>query len=136
QTALALALATVPMVVACGDDNGTGTNGNPLVGSWRATSILIDDVEVLAGTSLSLTVTLNSNRSYSTSVSGDTDQLFCDTTTSCTENGTYQYTSTTLTFCDPGCDEAGQYTISGNTVTYVLVDLDLGVTWTMTLVRI
>ena len=131
-----VALVTLPLVVGCGDDDATGTNGNGLVGSWRATSILIDDVEILAGTSLSVTTTLRADGTYSQSVSGDTDHLFCDATTSCSENGTYIYTSTTLTICDPGCDEAGTYTISGDTMTYTLVDLDLGVTWIMTGVRI
>jgi hypothetical protein len=130
-----LALVTLPLVIGCGDD-GTGTNGSGLVGSWRATSILIDDVEVLAGTSLSATVTLRADGTYSMSVSGDTDHLFCDATTSCSENGTYTHTSTTFTICDPGCDEAGFYTISGNTLTYQLADPDLGVTFIMTFERI
>jgi hypothetical protein len=131
-----VALLALPLVIGCGDDDGTGTSGLGLVGSWRATSIQIDDVEVLAGTDLSVTMTFGSDGTYSSSVSGDTDHLFCDTTTSCTETGTYIHTSMTFTVCDPGCDEAASYTISGNTLTVTLVDVDLGVTWRMTGVRI
>ena len=131
-----VALVTLPLVVGCGDDDGTGTNGNGLVGSWRATSILIDDVEILVGTSLSITMTFRSDGTTSQSVSGDTDHWFCDTTTSCTENNTYTHTSTTVTICDPGCDEPFIYTISGDTLTMTLVDVDLGVVWIVTGVRI
>jgi hypothetical protein len=130
-----VALVTLPLVIGCGDD-GTGTNGNPLLGSWRATSIMIDDVEVLAGTDLSVTVTFRSDGTFSTTVTGDTDHFFCEGTTSCTENETYIHTSTTFTVCDPGCDEPFHYTISGDTLTATLDDVDLGVTWIITGVRI
>lgn len=100
---------------------------NPVAGTWSATSITIDDVEVLAGTSLSLTSTLNSDGTFSESVTGDTFELFCDEgITSCTDSGTYLYNVTHLTFCDPGCDEFLGYTISGNTVTVTFI-ADLGV---------
>jgi hypothetical protein len=134
--ALTAALVTLPLVVGCGDDDGTGTSASGLFGTWRVTSFMIDDVEVLAGTDLSFTLTLRSNGTFTASVSGDNDHMFCDATTSCTESGTYQHTSTTFTFCDPGCDEAGTYTISGDTLTYVLVDPDEGVTWRFTAVRV
>ncbi len=80
-----VALVTLPLVVGCGDDDATGTNGSGLFGSWRATSITIDDVEVLAGTSLSVTTTLRADGTYSQSVSGDTDHLLCEGTTTCTQ---------------------------------------------------
>ena len=133
QTALTFAAVLLPLVLGCGDD-GTGaddTDGNPLVGTWTATSVKIDGVEALVGTSLSFTVTMNANETFSESVSGDLDQVICDVGTSCTDNGTYEYTSTTLSFCDPQCDEVGQYTISGTVLTYVLVED--GVTYTVVL---
>ena len=100
--------------------------------------MLFDGVEVFAGTGVSLTVTLTSDGTYSISTTGDTDHMFCDATTSCTESGTYTHTSTALTFCDPGCDEAGSYTVSGNTMTYTSVEVEDGeiITMTITFVRI
>ena len=136
QAALTFAVVILPLVLACGDDGGTGTNETTLIGSWRVTSIKVDGVEILVGTSATLIVTMRSDGTYSNSVSGDTDQLFCEGTTSCTEDGTYVYTNVNLTFCDPGCDEAGQYTISGDTLNYVLLDVDAGVTVAFTMVRI
>ena len=120
---------------ACGDDDGTGTNENGLVGSWRATSLVVDGVEMLAGTSLSMTMTIRADDTYTISASGDTDGVFCEGTTSCTESGTYIHTSTTFTLCDPGCDEAGDYTISGDTLTYHIVEDD-GTEVTVTFVRV
>jgi hypothetical protein len=135
-----VALVTLSLVVGCGDDDGTGTNGSELFGTWSVTSILIDDVEVLAGTSFSFIMTLRSNGTYSFTFSGDTDHLVCEGTTSCSESGTYIYTSNTFTFCDPGCDaqDAADYTISGDTLTWLMVDVDEGVTiiTTLTFVRI
>jgi hypothetical protein len=133
-----VALVALPLVVGCGDDDGTGTNGSALVGSWSATSMLADGVEVFAGTGVSLTATLTSDGTYSMSTTGDTDHMFCEGTTSCTENGTYTHTSNTLTFCDPGCGDPASYTISGNTLTIDFVDEEEGVpiTITMTFVRI
>jgi hypothetical protein len=131
-----VALVTLPLVVGCGDDDGTGTNGNELFGTWSVTSMLIDDVEVFAGTGASATLTLRSNGTYSSSVSGDTDHLFCEGTTSCSEDGTYIHTSSTFLFCDPGCDpqDTADYTVSGDTLTFHLVDPNEEIT--MTFVRI
>jgi len=137
QAASTFAAVILPLVLGCGGDDGTGTDdtddtvGNPLVGTWTATSVEIDGVEALIGTSLSFTVTMNANETFSESVSGDLDQVICDVGTSCTDNGTYEYTSTTLSFCDPGCDEVGQYTIESTQLTYVLVED--GVTFTVVL---
>lgn len=136
QAALTFAVLILPLVLACGDDGGTGTSETALIGSWEVTSVKVDGVEILVGTGVSFTAALRSNGTYSFSISGDTNQLFCDSATSCTEDGTYIFTDVDLTFCDPGCDEAGQYTISGNTLTYVLVDVDAGETITLTMVRI
>ncbi len=120
QAALTLAVVILPLVLGCGDDDGTGTNENPLVGTWSATSVLVGGVEVVDGTGFSITVTLRSDLTMSASYSGNTSPIWCGGASSCTENGTYTYTSTVLTICDPGCEDPAQYTISGSTLTYTL----------------
>ncbi len=108
--------ATVP--IAGTDHSGCSplTAENLLVGSWTATSIIRDGVEILVGTDLSFNFTFRSDLTFSESVSGDASHLFCDTT-SCTDGGTYVFTSTHLSLCDPNCDEIFEYAISGNTIT-------------------
>ena len=138
QTALTFAAMILPLVLGCGDDgtggdDGDDTDGNPLVGTWTATSVTVDGVEVFVGTSLSFTVTMNANLTFSESVSGDLDQVICDVGTSCADNGTYEYTTTTLSFCDPQCDEVGQYTVAGDVLTYTLAEN--AVTFVVVLVR-
>ena len=64
---------------------------------------------------------MRSNGTFSEAVSGDVDHWVCADTTSCARDGTYEYTSDDLIFCDPECDEGMQYAISGDTITYVLV---------------
>ena len=109
---------------------------NLFVGSWTATSIIRDGVEILVETDLSLNLTFRSDLTFSESVSGDTGHLFCDDATDCTDDGTYVFTSTLLSICDPQCDEVIlEYTISGNTLTVVFEDED-GVMFTFTLVRV
>jgi len=112
----------------------TAVNGAVLVGSWTATSILVDGVEVLAGTSFSFSATLNDDGTFSDAVSGDVDGLFCEGSTMCADTGTYAATATTISICDPGCDEA-QYSLLGDEFRLVFVDPDAHVTVTMTLVR-
>ncbi len=98
-----------------------------LVGSWRAISLLVDGVELLAGTSTQFTINLMSDGTFLESVTGDTQQLFCDDDdgTSCTDDGTWFVTGTRFFICDPGCDDEDfQYTLSGNTWTVVFADED------------
>jgi len=109
-------------------------NGAVLVGSWTATSILVDGVEVLAGTSLSFSATLNDDGTFSDAVAGDVDGLFCEGTTTCADTGTYSGTATTISICDLECDE-GQYSLLGDELRLVFVDPDAQVTVTLTLVR-
>ena len=109
-----------------------------LVGLWRVTSLLRNGVEFLVGTSTQFIVNLMSDGTFLESVAGDTEELFCDETSSCTDNGTWYVTGTRLFICDPGCDDEDfQYTISGNTLTVVFLDEDdPGVTVTVVLVRL
>ena len=96
-----------------------------LVGIWRATSVVNNGVEFLVGTSAQFIVNLMSDGTFLESVAGDTQELFCDETTSCTDDGTWFVTGTRFFICDPGCDDENfQYTISGNTLTLVVVDED------------
>ena len=108
--------ATAP--IAGTDHSGCSplADENLLIGSWMITSLKADGVELLGG-SVSLVFTFESDLTYSESVSGDTDNLFCEDATSCADGGTYLFTSTHLTLCDPGCDEFFDYAISGNTIT-------------------
>ncbi len=117
--ALTAAVVVLPSVLACGD-SGTDTDENPLVGTWSATSVVLNDVEVLVGTSFSITATFGSDGTFSASYSGNTN-FWCGGAPSCTETGTYTFTSSTLTICDPGCEAPGPYTISGNTLTFDLL---------------
>ena len=93
--------ATAP--IAGTDHSGCSPLGdeNLLVGTWTATSIIRGIEEILIGTGLSFSVTLRDDLTFSESVSGDTDNLFCGDATSCTDGGTYVFTSTHFSLCDP-----------------------------------
>ena len=59
---------------------------------------------------------LKSDGTFLESVAGDTQELFCDDTSRCTDDGTWHVMGTRFFICDPGCDDENfQYTISGNT---------------------
>ena len=111
-------------------------NGSVLVGSWAATSILVDDEEVLVGTSLSVSLVLNADGTFMDDISGDEIGLFCEGTTECSDTGTWEVTATTLSLCDPGCDEEAQYSLSGDEATIVVTDTDSQLTLTVYLARI
>ncbi len=99
--------------------------GPSLVGLWRATSVLQNGVELLVGTSTQFIINLMGDGTFLESVAGDTQELFCDEETSCTDDGTWYVMGTRFFICDPGCDDEDlQYTISGNTLTVVVVDED------------
>ena len=107
-----------------------------LIGTWRVTSMVGNGVEYLPA-SLSAVFTVRSDGTYLESISGDTDSLFCEgTQTSCSQEYTYIDTGNTVVFCDPGCDEYGDYVIAGRTMTYSLYDPDEQVAWTLTFKRI
>ena len=114
--------ATAP--IAGTDHSGCSplADENLLIGSWNATSLTADGAQLLAG-SVSFNFTFRADLTYSESVSDDTDNLFCDEgSSSCADGGTYVFTSTHLTLCDPGCDEFIEYAISGDTMTVEFVD--------------
>ena len=86
---------------------------------------LAEGVEFLVGTTTQFITNLKSDGTFLESVAGDTQELFCDDTSRCTDDGTWHVMGTRFFICDPGCDDENfQYTISGNTLTVVVVDDD------------
>ncbi len=82
-------------------------------------------MEFLVGTTTQFITNLKSDGTFLESVAGDTQELFCDDTSRCTDDGTWHVMGTRFFICDPGCDDENfQYTISGNTLTVVVVDDD------------
>ena len=112
------AVFLLPILVSCSsDDEPTGNNANPLVGTWHVTSFqALGSDFVQEG--MSLTFTINEGGTYSLAVTGDAVGA-CDTGTSCTNTGTWSSTTTTFTL-DPGTQDAVtfNYSISGNTMTW------------------
>jgi len=91
--------------------------GNPFLGSWRMTSAVVGDDELLIGSGLQYIMTFRSNGKHSVSVSNDVDQLVCTVPpqTSCKWRGEYSYSATTLTTLEPNHpdpDERGEDTSS------------------------
>jgi hypothetical protein len=85
-------------------------NENPFLGSWRATSVIFGEVELLPGPHFRFIQTFWSDGSASTSVSGDTDHLICPSPNeSCSWSGSfYTYTATTLTTLEPNHPDPGE----------------------------
>jgi hypothetical protein len=121
QAALTFAVLILPFILGC--ELGSGLDDNALVGSWAATSVQQDGVELFGVTNISFALTMRSGGTFSESVTGDLDHVVCkgEGITSCTRDGTYEYTNDYLSFCDPECDGGNQYLVRGNTITYVLV---------------
>jgi hypothetical protein len=92
--------------------------GRGLEGTWRATSILIGDTEILAGTDNSFVMTFRSDDTYSIDIYHESGE-FCDGDTSCLEIGTYTYTSSTITFFDGTGDDTGNYVFCGGRLIFV-----------------
>lgn len=88
---------------------------NPFLGSWKMTSAVVGDDELLAGTDLQWIATYRSDGTHSVSVSNDSEQNVCKVPpqTACEWDGTYRYTGTTITHDEPDHpdpDEAGEDT--------------------------
>jgi hypothetical protein len=83
--------------------------GTPFLGSWKLTSAVLGDEELLAGTGLLYIMTFRSNGKHTVTVSGDMEHLVCpEPQTSCTWNGRYSYTGTTITTVEPGHPDPGE----------------------------
>ncbi len=92
--------------------------GNPLVGTWWATSYTEGNDETPAG-DLQYVMTIRKDGTFSSSVGNDNgaDPVLCKDPpqTSCSWDGTYTYTATTITVDDsnhPDPDERGIDTIA------------------------
>ena len=84
-------------------------NTNPFLGAWRATSAVVGDDELVAGTGIRFIMTFRSDGTHSVSVSNDTENLVCpEPQTSCGWDGTYTYTGTTLTTREPNHPDPGE----------------------------
>ncbi len=89
--------------------------GNPFSGSWRMTSAVVGDEELLVGTDLQWIVSFRDDGTHSVFVSNDFEFLVCKDPpqASCEWNGTYTYTGATITFNEPNHpdpDERGEDT--------------------------
>lgn len=114
---LAITLSVTPFLLGCGDDNengGTGPGASEFVGTWAATSFIVDGNDIVAaGTAVTFTLT---ETTYSSSVANDTNSFFCDPgILACGDNGDLSSTETTLTF-DPGTSDAAtlNYAVAGD----------------------
>jgi len=115
QIAAALVIAsTAPMVAGCGDDNIVDSN-LALLGSWNATVLLVDDVDLI-GEGMTLSFTFNANGEYSYSVTGDLME-FCEAVAACTDGGDFTATSTQFTL-DPSTIDSVvlAYSVTGSTL--------------------
>jgi hypothetical protein len=115
--AVIVALASLPLLAACGDDEPTGGNGNALLGSWTVTSFMIEGIgDVIAGSDLQLIFTFTAS-TYTIVVANDDSGFFCDTGTTCTLPGDYTTTGNTITF-DPGTSDEEDFTyfVTGDTL--------------------
>ncbi len=83
---------------------------NPFLGSWRATSALFGEVELIPGPHFQFIQTFSSDGTRSVSVSGDTDYLVCPfPDTSCSWSGSScTYTATTITTLEPDHPDPGE----------------------------
>lgn len=116
--ALALTLSVTPLLIGCGDDDPTGGGGaSAFVGSWNATTFVVDGTDIVAGgTTISFSFTENT---YTFAVTGDTNSVLCDSgVTSCGEGGDLGSTATSIIF-DPGSSDEVTFTfnVSGDVLT-------------------
>jgi hypothetical protein len=103
------------MMAGCGDDNIVDSNLE-LLGSWNATVLLVDGVDLIAE-GMTLSFTFDANGEYSYSVTGDLLE-FCVAVTACTDGGDFTATSSQFTL-DPGTLDAVvlSYSVTGGTLT-------------------
>ncbi len=87
-----------------------------IVGNWQTTAFVVDGTDVhVQGMGLAITFTVESEyfSTFTNDVAG-----FCETGTSCSDDGEFSATATSLTL-DPGTPDAVtlSYAVSGNTLT-------------------
>lgn len=109
---------------SCNDNaNMNGPGSDALLGTWVSTSLMAGGME-LSDNGLTLTITFESDGTYTTSFTSDLDMIFCEGATSCTDGGPYTRTGTQITLDAGTTDESVVgYSISGDTMT-VTGDID------------
>jgi hypothetical protein len=81
---------------------------NPFAGTWKMTSAVVGDDELLLN-DISVLYTHWNNGDYSVAVSDDDGHLLCKSPqTSCAWTGTYTYTASSITFDEVGGPEPGE----------------------------
>ena len=82
-------------------------NDNPFAGAWRMTSAILGNDELLEGEQYIMT--FRGDGTHSVTVVYDTRHLVCpEPHTSCSWDGTYTYTRTTLTTVEPNHPDPGE----------------------------
>jgi hypothetical protein len=113
RSVLIVCAGLVPIVIGC---DGTTEPPAELVGTWDATSLLVDGFDLM-DEGMTLTFTFTSGGEYSYTVAND--QLdFCDPGPNCTDSGDFTVSGNQITF-DPGTvwEETYTYTLTGSTLT-------------------
>ena len=113
-----LAIATVlPLAVACSNKDSTGPDANALVGTWQVTSFQAFGVDVIQ-LGMTMKFTFTATDTYSLVITGDAFGG-CETSSDCTENGTYAATTTRITMDAGTPDEVTfNYSIQGARLTF------------------
>lgn len=114
--------ASIPMPPVL--DMASVQTGNPLLGAWGVTSVAVGDEEIVLPRDFSLILTFRTDNTYSLSATNTSGGFVCEEPqTSCTINGTYEYTATTITLNEvdgpePGPD-TGLYALCGGRLIYM-----------------
>ncbi len=113
------ALLLLSLAAACSSNDSSSPGADPWVGTWHATSFVIAGVgDVIAG-GMTITVTLNSNGTYSLHFTNDAVGACSTPGSDCTQTGNYSHSGNMITI-DAGTADAVtfNYTISGSTMTW------------------
>jgi len=110
--AAAFAFATVVALGACGDDPA-GPEADAILGSWQVTSFIFGEDD-LVNDGMDLDVIFNSDGTYRFEVTNDQVNICDDDVTGldCTEEGSFAYTATTVTFDDDVPEDSVTFTYS------------------------
>lgn len=102
------------LLAACNDDDDdpAGPGGDPLVGTWNATSVTAAGIPNPISLGMTMTLTLSSGGTFTLAFTNDVVG-FCDGPSNCTQTGTYTSTATTITI-DPSDSDPGTFTYSVN----------------------
>lgn len=117
----AAVLALALPITACSDDGTSSKPGNPLVATWNVTSFQNTSTgEEYVAQGLTLSITFRKDGTYSLVFANDVIDA-CDGAASCTIQGTYTTSGTTLSLTDSSTPpETTQltYQITGSTMTW------------------